>query len=122
MRSDQLLRELTKPSRQAIGLGIEDLTGKKCNQDNRLACLPTGSCQLQAMPGFKPMLRFLLNRHLVLARGLRDGAWLVAGLVWLARVTVVGLPWARACFVIGKFVVWHSATRRSAEANFTAAA
>ena len=30
--------------------------------------------------------------------------WWIAGLIML--VTVVGIPWARACFVIGQFAFW----------------
>jgi len=51
------VKEATKPSRQAIDW-YEDLT-EKCNQDNKAGLLPTGSIQLQAMPRFKAMLRFL---------------------------------------------------------------
>ena len=30
--------------------------------------------------------------------------WWLAGL--LCAITVIGLPWARSCFVIGKFALW----------------
>ena len=30
--------------------------------------------------------------------------WLLAGLV--AAITIIGLPWAKACFVIGQFAFW----------------
>jgi len=31
-------------------------------------------------------------------------AWFLAGVV--AAVTIVGLPWARACFMLGSFALW----------------
>ena len=51
------------------------------------------------------MLRFLLNvLWFVLGGVVMDlGSWL-AGLV--AAITIVGIPWARACFVIGNFAFW----------------
>ena len=30
--------------------------------------------------------------------------WWLAGLI--CAITVVGLPWARSCFVIGRFSLW----------------
>ncbi len=30
--------------------------------------------------------------------------WLLAGL--LSAISIVGLPWSRSCFVIGKFALW----------------
>ncbi len=51
------------------------------------------------------MLRFLANVVWVVCGGLLMGlGWWLAGLV--AAVTIVGLPWARACFVIGTFSFW----------------
>ncbi len=48
------------------------------------------------------MLRFLLNVIWFLLGGVVMGlGWWLAGLV--AALTIVGLPWARACFVIGSF-------------------
>ena len=37
---------------------------------------------------------------------------LVMGLFWslvglIAFVTIIGIPWGRACFVIGEFSVWQ---------------
>jgi uncharacterized membrane protein YccF (DUF307 family) len=51
------------------------------------------------------VLRLLLNLIWVLCGGLLMAlGWWLAGLV--AAVTIVGLPWARACFVIGRFSLW----------------
>jgi uncharacterized membrane protein YccF (DUF307 family) len=51
------------------------------------------------------MLRFLLNLLWFVLGGLLMGlAWWLAGL--LCAITVVGIPWARACFVIGNFSFW----------------
>jgi uncharacterized membrane protein YccF (DUF307 family) len=51
------------------------------------------------------MLRFLLNVLLFVLGGVVMGlGWWLAGLV--AAITIVGLPWARACFVIGNYSFW----------------
>ena len=51
------------------------------------------------------MLRFLLNLLWFVLGGLVMGlGWWLAGL--LCAITIVGLPWARACFVIGSFSFW----------------
>jgi len=51
------------------------------------------------------MLRFLLNILWFVLGGFVMGlGWWLAGLV--AALTLVGLPWARACFVIGNFSFW----------------
>lgn len=51
------------------------------------------------------MLRLLLNLIWVVCGGLVMAlGWWLAGLV--AALTIVGLPWARACFVIGNFSLW----------------
>ena len=51
------------------------------------------------------MFRFLLNLLWFVLGGLVMGlGWWLAGLV--CAITVVGLPWARACFVIGNFSFW----------------
>ncbi|MGB7563493.1 MAG: YccF domain-containing protein [Prochlorococcaceae cyanobacterium] len=48
------------------------------------------------------MIRLLLNLIWFVLGGLVMGlGWWLAGLV--AALTIVGLPWARACFVIGNF-------------------
>ncbi|MFZ0406973.1 MAG: YccF domain-containing protein [Cyanobium sp.] len=51
------------------------------------------------------MLRFIANVVWFLCGGLLMGlGWWLAGLV--AALTIVGIPWARACFVIGSFSFW----------------
>ena len=51
------------------------------------------------------MVRFLLNLLWFVLGGLVMGlGWWLAGLV--AALTIVGLPWARACVVIGNFSFW----------------
>ena len=50
-------------------------------------------------------MNFILNVIWVLLGGLVMGvAWFLAGL--LAAVSIVGLPWARACFNIATFSLW----------------
>ena len=55
------------------------------------------------------MIRTLLNLLWVVLGGLPMalGWWLVAV---LCAVTVVGLPWARSCWVIGRFSLWPFGT------------
>ena len=56
-------------------------------------------------PSACPMLRFLLNILWFVLGGFVMGlGWFLAGVV--AAVSIVGIPWARACFVIGKFSFW----------------
>lgn len=51
------------------------------------------------------MLRTLGNLLWLVLGGLMMGlGWWLAGL--LCAVTIVGLPWAKACFVIGQFAFW----------------
>ena len=51
------------------------------------------------------MLRTLGNLLWLILGGLMMGlGWWLAGL--LCAVTIVGLPWAKACFVIGQFAFW----------------
>ena len=51
------------------------------------------------------MLRGLLNLLWFVLGGLVMGlGWWLAGIV--AALTIVGIPWARACFVIGNFSFW----------------
>jgi len=62
------------------------------------------SARLGAAPPL-PMLRFLLNVLWFVLGGVLMGlGWWLAGL--LAALTIVGIPWARACFVIGSFSFW----------------
>ncbi len=51
------------------------------------------------------MLRFIANVIWFLFGGVVMGlGWWLAGLV--AALTIIGIPWARACFVIGTFSFW----------------
>ena len=51
------------------------------------------------------MISSLLNILWVVLGGLVMAlGWWLAGL--LCAITVIGLPWARSCFVIGKFALW----------------
>ncbi|MEY4977780.1 MAG: hypothetical protein RLZZ352_50 [Pseudomonadota bacterium] len=51
------------------------------------------------------MLRTLGNLLWFVLGGLMMGlGWWLAGL--LCAITIVGLPWAKACFVIGQFAFW----------------
>lgn len=51
------------------------------------------------------MFRLLLNLLWFLLGGVVMGlGWWLAGL--LCAITIVGLPWARSCFVIGNFAFW----------------
>ena len=51
------------------------------------------------------MISALLNLLWVLLGGLVMAlGWWLAGLLW--ALTIVGLPWARSCFVIGSFSLW----------------
>ena len=51
------------------------------------------------------MVSSLLNILWVVLGGLMMAlGWWLAGL--LCAITVVGLPWARSCFVIGRFSLW----------------
>ena len=53
----------------------------------------------------RPMLRFLLNILWFVLGGFVMGlGWWLAGLV--AAITIIGIPWARACFVIGNYSFW----------------
>ena len=51
------------------------------------------------------MISALLNVLWVVLGGLVMAlGWWLAGLV--CAITIVGLPWARSCFVIGSFALW----------------
>jgi uncharacterized membrane protein YccF (DUF307 family) len=55
--------------------------------------------------GVAAMLRTLGNLLWLVLGGLMMGlGWWLAGL--LCAITIVGLPWAKACFVIGQFAFW----------------
>ena len=50
-------------------------------------------------------MRLLLNLLWLVLGGLVMGfGWALAGL--LCAITVVGLPWARSCFVLARFSLW----------------
>lgn len=61
-------------------------------------------------------MRLILNILWVVLGGLPMAlGWWLAGLLMV--LTIVGLPWARACFVMGQFSLWpfgHEAVERSA--------
>lgn len=51
------------------------------------------------------MLRFLFNLLWFILGGLPMAlGWWLAGVIM--AITLIGLPWARACFVIGQFALW----------------
>ncbi len=51
------------------------------------------------------MLRFLGNVIWIVFGGFVMGvAWWLAGL--LALITIIGIPWAHSCFVLGLFAFW----------------
>lgn len=52
-----------------------------------------------------PAILFILNVLWFVLGGFIAGlAWCLAGLIM--AITIVGLPWARACFVLARFSVW----------------
>jgi uncharacterized membrane protein YccF (DUF307 family) len=64
------------------------------------------------------VLRFLLNVIWVVCGGLVMAlGWWLAGLV--AAITIVGLPWARSCFVIGNFSLWPFGREARSRAEIT---
>lgn len=64
------------------------------------------------------MLRFLLNLIWVVCGGLVMAlGWWLAGL--LAAITIVGLPWARSCVVIGNFSLWPFGREARSRAELT---
>ena len=67
-------------------------------------CVRISHCQ-GGNTSHHPMLRFLLNVLWFVLGGVVMGlGWWLAGLV--AAITIVGIPWARACFVIGNYSFW----------------
>jgi hypothetical protein len=51
------------------------------------------------------VVRLLLNILWVVFGGLLMGlVWFLYGI--LAALTIVGIPWAKACFTIGWFIIW----------------
>ena len=64
------------------------------------------------------MLRFIANVIWFLFGGVLMGlGWWLAGLV--AALTIVGSPWARACFVIGNFSFWPFGSEAVSRAELT---
>lgn len=64
------------------------------------------------------MLRFIANVIWFLCGGVLMGlGWWLAGLV--AAITIIGLPWARACFVIGTFSFWPFGSEAVSRAELT---
>ena len=62
-------------------------------------------CEEIASPEVVPMLSSLLNiLWIVLGGRMMALGWWLAGVI--CALTVVGLPWARSCFVIGRFSLW----------------
>jgi uncharacterized membrane protein YccF (DUF307 family) len=52
-----------------------------------------------------PTLLFILNVLWFIFGGLISGfAWILAGLIM--AITIVGLPWARSCFMLARFSFW----------------
>ncbi len=51
------------------------------------------------------MLRFLMNILWLILGGLWMGlSWYLVGCLMV--LTIIGIPWAKACFVIGTFALW----------------
>jgi uncharacterized membrane protein YccF (DUF307 family) len=51
------------------------------------------------------MLLFLLNAAWFVLGGLFAGlAWILAGVIM--AITIIGIPWARSCFVIARYTFW----------------
>jgi len=64
------------------------------------------------------VLRFIANVIWFLCGGVLMGlGWWLAGLV--AAITIIGLPWARACFVIGTFSFWPFGSEAVSRAELT---
>ena len=72
-----------------------------CNWTRQVVCAGPTVPPVVAVPLF----RFLFNLLWFVLGGLVMGlGWWLAGL--LCAISVVGLPWARSCFVIGNFSFW----------------
>jgi uncharacterized membrane protein YccF (DUF307 family) len=64
------------------------------------------------------MLRFIANLIWFVCGGLVMGlGWWLAGLV--AAITLVGIPWARSCFLIGNFAFWPFGQEAVSRAELT---
>jgi uncharacterized membrane protein YccF (DUF307 family) len=52
-----------------------------------------------------PAILFILNVLWFVLGGFVAGlAWILAGIIM--AITIVGLPWARACFMLARFSIW----------------
>jgi uncharacterized membrane protein YccF (DUF307 family) len=52
-----------------------------------------------------PLILFVLNAVWFVMGGFIAGlAWLLAGVIM--AITIIGLPWARSCFVMARFTFW----------------
>ena len=52
-----------------------------------------------------PILMFILNVLWFVTGGVIAGlAWIVAGVIM--AITIIGLPWARSCFMLARFSFW----------------
>jgi uncharacterized membrane protein YccF (DUF307 family) len=52
-----------------------------------------------------PLVLFILNAIWFVMGGFIAGlAWLLAGVIM--AITIIGLPWARSCFVLARFSFW----------------
>ncbi len=52
-----------------------------------------------------PIILFLLNVLWFIAGGFIAGlAWILAGVIM--AITIIGLPWARSCFMLARFSFW----------------
>ena len=52
-----------------------------------------------------PMIMFILNVLWFITGGVIVGlAWVLAGVIM--AITIVGLPWARSCFMLARFSFW----------------
>jgi uncharacterized membrane protein YccF (DUF307 family) len=52
-----------------------------------------------------PMIFFILNVLWFILGGFIAGlAWILAGLIM--AITIIGLPWARSCFMLARFSFW----------------
>jgi uncharacterized membrane protein YccF (DUF307 family) len=52
-----------------------------------------------------PLILFILNAVWFVMGGFIAGlAWILAGLIM--AVTIIGIPWARSCFMLARFSIW----------------
>ncbi len=82
--------------------GAMGITGGVVHVNNfNAGAIPKGA-KHKAANAVQAMLSFLLNANWFVLGGLLMGlGWWLAGVI--AAITIVGIPWARACFVIGNY-------------------